>query len=99
MARKKKKGQQFPKSKTITYNKYKPNRQARRRGITPEEPPKEEKQERKTRGVNVLSQKVKQAKEIQGRITPPGMTYGEYMEYLRNKRQQLEEKKSERGIL
>jgi len=36
---------------------------------------------------------VQQAKEIQGRITPPGMTYGKYIEYLKGKRQQLEEKK------
>lgn len=41
----------------------------------------------------VLSQKAKQAREAQRRITPPGMTYGEYMEYLKDKRQQLEEKK------
>ena len=41
----------------------------------------------------VLSQKAKQARETQRRITPPGMTYGEYMEYLKDKRQQLEEKK------
>ena len=41
----------------------------------------------------VLSQKAKQAREAQKRITPTGMTYGEYMEYLKDKRQQLEEKK------
>nr|WP_315101333.1 hypothetical protein [uncultured Catonella sp.] len=93
MAKKKRKVQQFKKSNRITYNTEKPNRQARRRGIKPKEPPKEEKQERKTGGVNVLSRKVQQAKEIQGRITPPGMTYGKYIEYLKGKRQQLEEKK------
>ena len=51
----------FQHERTLTYNKAKPNRQARR--------------------------------ETQRRITPPGMTYGEYMEYLKDKRQQLEEKK------
>lgn len=81
------KGQQ----ERVTYNRYSPNRQARRLGVTPEEPPKEEKP--RTRA-EVLSEKVQQARERQGRITPPGMTYGEYMRYLQGKRQQLEDKKN-----
>ena len=74
----------------MTYNKAKPNRQARRLGIKPEEPKREEK--KTVSKAAVLSQKAKQAREAR-RITPPGMTYGEYMEYLKDKRQQLEEKK------
>lgn len=75
----------------MTYNKAKPNRQARRLGIKPEEPKREGK--KTVSKAAVLSQKAKQAREAQRRITPPGMTYGEYMEYLKDKRQQLEEKK------
>ena len=41
-----KKGQQFPKSNKVTYNKYKPNRQARRLGIKAETPPKQEEPKR-----------------------------------------------------
>ena len=44
-------------------------------------------------GVAKSVKEAKQAREAQRRITPPGMTYGEYMEYLKDKRQQLEEKK------
>ena len=61
----------------MTYNKEKPNRQARRLGIKPEEPKREEK--KTVSKAAVLSQKAKQAREAQRRITPPGMTYGEYM--------------------
>ena len=90
----------FQHERTLTYNKAKPNRQARRLGIKPEEPKREEK--KTVSKAAVLSQKAKQARETQRRITPPGMTYGEYMEYLKyysdeeylkDKRQQLEEKK------
>ena len=81
----------FQQERTLTYNKEKPNRQARRLGIKPEEPKREEK--KTVSKATVLSQKAKQAREAQRRITPPGMTYGEYMEYLKDKRQQLEEKK------
>jgi hypothetical protein len=35
---------------------------------------------------------VQQAQEIQKKITPKGMTYGDYMKYLKEKRQQLKEK-------
>lgn len=94
MAKKKRKGkgQQFKKNNKITYSTSKPNRQARRLGIEPIEPPKQE----EPKGVSkaaVLSQKVKRAKETERRIVPQGMTYGEYMAYLKEKRQQLEEKK------
>lgn len=75
----------------MTYNKAKPNRQARRLGIKPEEQKREEK--KTVSKATVLSQKAKQAREAQRRITPTGMTYGEYMEYLKGKRRQLEEKK------
>lgn len=66
-------------------------------GIKPEEPPKEEpreepREEPKSMAA-VLSQRVQQAKEVQKKIVPPGMNYGEYMNYLKDKRQQLEEKK------
>ena len=81
----------FQHERTLTYNKAKPNRQARRLGIKPEEPKREEK--KTVSKAAVLSQKAKQARETQRRLTPPGMTYGEYMEYLKDKRQQLEEKK------
>lgn len=80
----------FQHERTLTYNKAKPNRQARRLGIKPEEPKREEK--KTVSKAAVLSQKAKQARETQRRITPPGMTYGEYMEYLKDKRQQLVKK-------
>lgn len=96
MAKKKKKsrGQQFQKKNNIiTYDKYKPNRQARRLGVQAETTPQAQEEPKRESKAAVLSQKAKQARETQRRITPPGMTYGEYMEYLKDKRQQLEEKK------
>lgn len=77
----------------MTYNIYKPNRQARRLGIEPEEMPKPVKVSR----VAVLNDSIKRAKEAQKKIVPPGMTYGEYMEHLKEKRQQLEERKNGSG--
>ena len=89
----------FQHERTLTYNKAKPNRQARRLGIKPEEPKREEK--KTVSKAAVLSQKAKQARETQRRITPPGMTYGEYMEYLKyrfnDKNQEIMNK--ERGIM
>lgn len=96
MAKKKRKGQQFKKSNKITYNTEKPNRQARRLGIKPVEQKPQEKPKRVSRAV-VLTDRVQQAKETEKRIVPPGMTYGEYMEYLKEKRQQLDEKRAKRG--
>ena len=91
---KKRKGKKFPKSSTVTYNRYNPNRQARRMGIKAEEPPKEETKAGTRTVAAVLSQSVQQAKDIQRKIIPPGMNYGQYMDYLKGKRQQLEEKKA-----
>lgn len=91
MAKKKSKVTPFRQETKITYNRYKPNRKARRLGIKPEEPPKRE--GRKVSKAAVLSESIQRAKEIQERIVPQGMTYGEYMAYLKEKRQQLEEKK------
>ena len=94
MARKKGKVTPFRQETKITYNKYKPNRKGRRLGIKPEEPPKRE--EKKTVSkLEVLRGSVQRAKEIQRQIVPPGMTYGEYMAYLKGRRQQLEEKTQE----
>ena len=96
MAKKKKKqkGQQFPKkNNVITYDKYKPNRKARRLGIKAETPPQAKEEPKRETKAAVLSKKVQQAQETQKRIVPPGMTYGEYMKYLKGKRQELEEKK------
>lgn len=76
MARKKGKVTPFRRETKITYNKYKPNRKARRLGIKPEEPPKRE--EKKVSKAAVLSESIQRAKEIQKRIVPQGMTYGEY---------------------
>lgn len=91
MAGKKKGAVPFGQGKKITYNKYKPNRKARRLGIKPEEPPKRE--EKKTVSkLEVLTGSAQRAKEMQRQIVPPGMTYGEYMAYLKSRRQQLEEK-------
>jgi len=36
---------------------------------------------------------VQRTREIQRQIVPPGMTYGEYTEYLQSRWLQLEEKK------
>lgn len=74
----------------VLYNKAKPNRQARRLGAVAEEPKKEEK--KSINRAEVLTNRVQFAKEQQKRIVPPNMTYGEYMEYLKEKRQQLDEK-------
>ena len=82
----------FKQDNRITYNTAKPNRQARRLGIVAVEPPKQEAPKRETKAV-VLSRKVQQARQIQQKIVPPGMTYGEYMQYLKEKRQELEAKK------
>lgn len=82
----------FKQENKITYNAVMPNRQARRLGIMAVEPPKQEKP-RTVSKVAILSQELQRAKELQKIITPPSMTYGEYMEYLKEKRQQLEEKK------
>lgn len=93
MAKKKtkRKKPQFRQENKITYNTAKPNRQARRLGIVAE-PPKQEEPKRVLKAA-VLSQKVQQAQEQRKKITPPGMTYGEYLEYLKEKRQELEDKK------
>ena len=91
MARKKSKVTQFRQEMKITYNKYKPNRKARRLGIKPEEPPKRE--EKKVSKAAVLGKSIQRAKELQNQIVPPGMTYGEYMAYLKEKRQQLKKLK------
>ena len=84
MAKKKtkRKKPQFRQENKITYNTAKPNRQARRLGIVAVEPPKQEEPKRVSKEA-VLSQKVQQAQEQQKKITPPGMTYGEYLEYLK----------------
>lgn len=91
MAKKKSKVTPFRRETKINYNRYKPNRKARRLGIKPEEPPKRE--EKKVSKAAVLSESIQRVKEIQKRIVPQGMTYGEYMAYLKERRQQLEEKK------
>lgn len=93
MAKKKRKRQQFKTSNKASYNIEKPNRQARRMGIKPVAPKPQEKPKRVSRAA-VLSNRVQQARETEKRIVPPGMTYGEYMEYLKEKRQQLDEKKT-----
>lgn len=82
----------FKRDNRITYNTAKPNRRARRLGIVAAEPPKQEEPKRVSKAA-VLSQKAKQAREQQKKITPPGMTYGEYLAYLKEKRQELEDKK------
>lgn len=90
-SKRKHRGRHYKENNTITYNTAKPNRQARRLGIKAVEPPKEEEPKRVSRAT-ILSEKVQQAKEREKRIVPKGMTYGEYMEYLSKKRQQLEAK-------
>ena len=91
MAKKKRKRQQFKANNKVSYNIEKPNRQARRMGIKPITPKPQEKPKRVSRAA-VLIDKVQQARETEKRIVPPGMTYGEYMEYLKEKRQQLDDK-------
>lgn len=95
MAKKKKKhkARYFKQDNRITYNTAKPNRRARRLGAVAEEPPKEEPVKRVSKAA-VLSERVQRAKELEKKIVPPGMTYGEYMEYLKEKRQQMETKKA-----
>lgn len=82
----------FKQDNRIVYNTAKPNRQARRLGVVAVEPPKKEEPKRVSKTA-VLREKLQQAQEIQKKIVPPDMTYGEYMKYLKEKRQQLEEKK------
>lgn len=94
MAKKKRnhKAKPFKQDNRIVYNTAKPNRQARRLGVVAVEPPKKEEPKRVLKAA-VLREKLQQAQEIQKKIVPPDMTYGEYMQYLKEKRQQLEEKK------
>lgn len=81
----------FKQDNRIVYNTSKPNRQARRLGAVAVEPPKKEEPKRVSKA-GVLRKSLQQAQEIQKKIVPPDMTYGEYMEYLKEKRQQLDEK-------
>ena len=94
MAKKKtkRKKPQFRQENKITYNTAKPNRQARRLGIVAVEPPKQEEPKRGSK-VAALSQKVQEAQEQHKKITPPGMTDGEYLEKKKKKRQEMEDKK------
>ena len=92
MAKRKNKATPFGRETKITYNRYKPNRKARRLGIRPEEPPKREEKKTVSRAA-VLGKSIQRARELQNHIVPPGRTYGEYRAYLKEKRQQLEEKK------
>lgn len=91
MAKKKKRITPFKQDNRVLYNTVKPNRQARRLGAVAVEPPKQEEPKRVSKAA-VLSQRAQQAREAEKRIVPQGMTYGKYMEYLKEKRQQLEEK-------
>lgn len=93
MAKKKRKQKVIPfkQDNRILYNAAKPNRQARRKGAVATEQPKQEEPKRVTK-MSFLSKTVQQAKEIQKKIVPPSMTYGEYLKYLKEKRQQLKEK-------
>lgn len=93
MAKKKKKIVPFKQDNRVKYNTAKPSRQARRLGAVAVESPKQEEPKRVSKAA-VLSKRVQQAKETEKRIVPQGMTYGEYMEYLKEKQQQLDEKKS-----
>lgn len=94
MAKKKinRKMKPFKQDNRIVYNTAKPNRRARRLGAVAVEPPKKEEPKRVSKEV-ILRKKLQQAREIQKKIVPPDMTYGEYVQYLKEKRQQLEEKK------
>lgn len=94
MAKRKSKITPFRQETKISYNRYKPNRKARRLGIKPEEPQKAAERETVSKAA-VLRESIQRAKEIQKRVVPPGMTYGEYMAYLKERRQQLEEKKAD----
>ncbi len=89
MSKKKGKANHFKKKNTITYNPENPNRQARRLGVKPAE---KEEPKKEPRAMS-LSGLIQRAREREKKIVPQGMTYGEYMKYLKEKRQQLEEKK------
>ena len=94
MAKRKNKVIPFSKEVKITYNKYKPNRKARRLGIEAKVPPQKE-EEKALSKVAILMGSVQKAKEIEKKILPQGVTCGEYMAYLKEKCQQLEQKKFE----
>lgn len=93
MAKKKRKTTPFRREANITYNKYKPNRKARRLGIKPEEPPKKEESKVVSKAA-VLAESIKRTKAIEKRIVPTGMTYREYMTYLKERQEKLEERKA-----
>ncbi len=82
----------FKQDNRILYNTAKPNRRARRLGAVAAEPPRQEKHKQVSKA-EILKKRVQQAQETQKRIVPPGMTYGEYMDYLKEKRQQLDEQR------
>lgn len=90
MAKKRKKAALFKQETNITYNKYKPNRKARRLGIKPKEPP--EKEQRAVSQAAAVWECIQRAKAVQKRIVPRGKTYGEYQDYLKEKWRQLFEK-------
>ncbi len=79
------KKRRFKQENKITYNVAKPNRQARRLGVKAEL----SKEEQKENSNIELRKTIQTAKEIQKRITPKGMTYGEYMEYFKSKQQEI----------
>lgn len=87
MAKKKRKATLLRQEKELTYNKYSPNRKARRAGIKPEEPPKEE--VKTVSRAAVLSESVRRARKTAIRLKPPEMSYKEYAVYLKKRRQQL----------
>lgn len=91
MARKKGKVTPFRQETKITYNKYKSDRKARRSGIKTEEPPKREEKKPVSR-MAVLSESVHRAREAIQLITPPGMTYKEYMMFLKERQYGLQGK-------
>lgn len=81
------------KEKMLAYNPEKPNRQARRLGIVAASP-KSEEVPRKSPPTAVLNESASRARQYMEKIVPPGMTYSSYMEYLKEKRRQLEERKT-----
>ncbi len=89
MAKKKRKTVPYRQQSEITYNKYKPNRKARRAGIKPEKPPEEKKEKKTISKLTILSESVCRARKLTKKITPLGMTYKEYIEFLKERQQEL----------
>ena len=78
------------KENIITYNRYKPNRKARRLGIKPEKTPEQEKEEKRRAVQEIIKNSALISRKLK-QIVPCGMDYPSYTGYLKKKQQEAGE--------